>query len=100
MARTCESPDGYLAEEGVSGTELRDGESSALSMVCSCRPMLFDTVEESEGSCQNEQGRIGMVYEKSLSCSRLEYSWGGRLLTLALGLRDGPVARIASVVSF
>lgn len=58
MQRTCESPDGYLADEGVSGTELRDGESSALSMVCSCRPMLFDTVEESEGSCQSERGKV------------------------------------------
>jgi hypothetical protein len=55
---TCESPDGYLAEEGVPGTELRDGESSALRMVCSWRPMLFDTVDESEGSCQSERGKV------------------------------------------
>lgn len=27
--------DGYRAEEGVSGTELREGESSALRIVCS-----------------------------------------------------------------
>lgn len=31
----------------MSGTELREGESSALRMVCSCRPMVLDTPEES-----------------------------------------------------
>ena len=44
--------DGYLPDEGVSGTEIRDGESSALRMVCSCNPMVFETPEESDRSCQ------------------------------------------------
>jgi hypothetical protein len=29
----CERPDGYLLDDGVSGTELRDGESSGLRSV-------------------------------------------------------------------
>lgn len=31
----------------MSGIEFRDGESSALRMVCNCKPMLFDTPDES-----------------------------------------------------
>ena len=46
----CERPDGNLLDDGVSGTECREGESSGLRSVCSCRPML-ETVEES-GTCQ------------------------------------------------
>lgn len=47
----CDNPEGYLLEDGVSGTELRDGESSGFSRVCSWRPMVLETVEESGGTC-------------------------------------------------
>lgn len=44
---TWERPEGYRAEDGVSGIELRDGDSSeGLRRVCNCRPMPWETVEE------------------------------------------------------
>lgn len=38
--------EGYRAEEGVSGIEFLDGESSAFRIVCNWRPMVFDTPDE------------------------------------------------------
>ena len=37
-----------LAETGVSGTDIREGESSALRMVCSWSPVVCETPEESD----------------------------------------------------
>jgi hypothetical protein len=46
----CEKPEGYLADDGVSGTEWRDGESSeGLRRVCTWSPMFWETVDESGG---------------------------------------------------
>jgi len=48
----CERPDGYLLDDGVSGTECREGESSGLRSVCNWSPMLLlETVDESS-TCQ------------------------------------------------
>jgi hypothetical protein len=45
---TCwETPDGYLTKDGVSGRELREGDSSGLSSVCTWRPMVLERVDES-----------------------------------------------------
>jgi hypothetical protein len=48
---------------GVSGTPLRDGESSAFRIVCSCNPIVLDTPEESRAG-QHEEN----------------HGWGGRQL--------------------
>ena len=57
-------PDGYLADDGVSGTEWREGESSALRIVCSCNPMLLETPEESEWLKLVELWDVGPWHEE------------------------------------
>jgi hypothetical protein len=37
-----------LVETGVSGTDTREGESSALRMVCNWSPVVCETPEESD----------------------------------------------------
>ena len=89
-ARTWCRPIGYLAEDGVSGTECRDGESSALRMVCSCRPMvLLETVDESGG--ERQQG-LGRGLSNVCLDARVESSW-----KLTFALRDGPITGIAGL---
>jgi hypothetical protein len=74
----------------VSGTEWRDGESSALRMVCSCSPMvLLEMVDESED--ERQQG-LGGGLSNACFDARVESAW-----KLTFALRDGPITGISSL---
>jgi hypothetical protein len=53
----CDKPDGYLLDDGVSGTELRDGESSGFRRVWSWRPMVAETADESSACVRSWSSR-------------------------------------------
>ena len=62
----CEYPDGCRLEDGVSGTELREGDSSGLRSVCTLRLMLgllLETVDESRDVSDDQDANVGSACE-------------------------------------